>query len=202
MRESRPLRRLLRLSATLAPGVLLCTAVAAVASEGGGHEAMPLDKILWEMGIKVLDVAIIAFFGFKFLSKPITQAMADRSAAVRAALEEATSGRREAEARLAEFQAKAAGLDKEIETMRSQAAADMERERAILTEEGTKAAEHVAQHARETIRQEAAKARAELHREAALLAVQVATAGVKAQISASDQQRIIDEYAASLESAR
>ena len=90
---------------------------------------MPLDKILWEMGIKILDVAIIAFFGFKFLSKPIAQAMADRSAAVRAALEEATAGRREAEARLAEFQAKAAGLDKEIEAMRSQAAADMERER-------------------------------------------------------------------------
>ena len=45
---------------------------------------MPLDKILWEMGIKILDVAIIAFFGFKFLSKPIAQAMADRSAAVRA----------------------------------------------------------------------------------------------------------------------
>ena len=115
---------------------------------------MPLDKILWEMGIKILDVAIIAFFGFKFLSKPIAQAMADRSAAVRAALEEATAGRREAEARLAEFQAKAAGLDKEIETMRSQAAADMERERTILINEGKAAAEHVAQHARETIRQE------------------------------------------------
>ena len=202
MRNRRTMRRLLRFSATVAPSVLLCTAVAAVASEGGGHEAMPLDQILWEMGIKILDVAIIAFFGFKYLSKPIAQAMADRSAAVRAALEEATAGRREAEARLAEFQAKAAGLDKEIETMRSQAAADMERERAILISEGQAAAEHVAQHARETIRQESAKARAELHREAALLAVQVATVGVKAQITAADQQRIIDEYAAALENAR
>jgi len=195
------MRRLLKTAAAIALPVLLFSA-AAFASEGGGHEAMPLDKILWEMGIKVLDVAIIAFFGFKFLSKPIAQAMADRSAAVRAALEEATAGRREAEARLADFQAKAAGLDKEIETLRSQAASDIERERTILNNEGKAAAEHVAQHARETIRQEVAKARAELHREAALLAVNVATATVKAQITAADQQRIIDEYAVSLENAR
>jgi F-type H+-transporting ATPase subunit b len=195
------MRRLLKAAASVTLPMVLCAA-AALASEGGGHEAMPLDKILWEMGIKILDVAIIAFFGFKFLSKPIAQAMADRSAVVRAALEEATAGRREAEARLAEFQAKAAGLDKELETMRSQAAVDMERERTILINEGRAAAEHVAQHARETIRQESAKARAELHLEAALLAVQVATVSVKAQITAADQQRIIDEYAASLENAR
>jgi F-type H+-transporting ATPase subunit b len=193
--------RRLRISAVIVPALLLCAA-AAFASEGGGHEAMPLDKILWEMGIKILDVAIIAFFGFKYLSKPIAQAMANRSEAVRRALEEATAGRREAEARLAEFKAKAAGLDREIEALRAQAAADMERERTILIEEGAAAAERVGQHARETIRQEIVKARAELHREAALLAVQVATVAVKTQITAEDQQRILDEYAASLENVR
>jgi len=192
-------RRLKIALAVILP-VSLCAA-AAFASEGGG-EALTLDKILWEMGIKILDVGIIAFFGFKYLSKPIAQAMADRSAAVRASLEEATAGRREAEARLAEFQERAAGLDKEIESMRNQAAADIERERTILVNEGKIAAEHVAQHARETIRQEVAKARADLHREAALLAVQVATVSVKAQITAADQQRIIDEYATALENAR
>jgi F-type H+-transporting ATPase subunit b len=195
------MRRYLRATALIAPLALLL-ARAAAASEGGGHEAMPLDKILWEMGIKILDVAIIAFFGFKYLSKPIAQAMAGRSAAVRAALDEAQAGQREAEARLAELKAKTAGLDREIEALRSQSAADIERERAILLKEGSAAAEHVAQHARETIRQEVAKARAELHREAALLAVNVATATVKAQINAADQQRILDEYATSLEHAR
>ena len=193
--------RRLRIAAAIAPALLLC-ATAALASESGGHEVMPLDKILWEMGIKILDVAIIAFFSFKYLSKPIAQAMANRSEGVRRALEEAAAGRREAEARLAEFQAKAAGLDREIEALRVQAAADMERERAILIEEGTAAAERVGQHARETIRQEVAKARADLHREAAILAVEVATAAVKARITDADQRRILDEYAASLESAR
>jgi len=195
------MRRFLRATALIAPAAILI-ARAAAASESGGHEAMPLDAILWEMGIKVLDVGIIAFFGFKLLSKPIADAMAGRSAAVRAALEDAKAGQRDAEARLAELKARTAGLDKEIEALRNQAATDIERERAILLKEGSAAAEHVAQHARETVRQEVAKARAELHREAALLAVNVATATVKAQINAADQQRILDEYATSLEHAR
>ena len=193
--------RRLRIAAALAPTALLVASVA-LAAEGGGHAAMKLEDILWEMGIKVLDVAIIAFFAFKYLSKPIAQAMAGRSEAVRAAVEEATAGRREAETRLAEFQKKAAGLEAEIDALRAQAAADMERERNLLIEEGRTAAERVAQHARETIRQEVVKARSELHREAALLAVQIATAQVKAQITAEDQQRILDEYAASLEGGR
>jgi F-type H+-transporting ATPase subunit b len=195
------MRRATRIAAALVPAVLTL-AVAALASGGAEAEPMKLDAILWEMGIKVLDVGIIAFFGFKYLSKPIAQAMADRSAAVRRALEEASAGRREAEARLAEFQKKAAGLEGEIEALRAQAATDMERERGILLQEGREAAERVAQHARETIRQEVVKARADLHREAALLAVQMATLTVKTQITAADQQRILDEYAASLESAR
>jgi F-type H+-transporting ATPase subunit b len=196
------MRRATKLAAAALVPTVLTLAAAALASEGGGHEGMPLDAILWEMGIKVLDVAIIAFFGFKYLSKPIAQAMADRSEAVRRSLEEASAGRREAEARLAEFQKKAAGLEGEIEALRNQAAADMERERGILLEEGRAAAERVAQHARETIQQEVTKARAELHREAALLAVQYATMTVKTQITDADQQRILDEYAASLESSR
>ena len=195
------MRRLLKAAAAVALPIVLCAAVAG-AAEGAAAEGLTLDKILWEMGIKVLDVAIIAFFGFKLLSKPIAQAMADRSAVVRAALEEATAGRREAEARLAEFQARAAGLDQEIEAMRNQAGADMERDRAILIEEGQSAAERVAQHARETIRQEVAKARSELHREAADLAVRLAGEHVRATMTAADQSRLAGEYFKEMEAAR
>lgn len=187
-------------AAALVPATL-CLASVALASEGG-HKPMPLDAILWEMGIKVLDVAIIAFFAVKFLSKPIARAMADRSDAVRRALEDATAGRREAEARLAEFQAKAAGLEGEIEALRAQAAAGMERERAILIEEGQAAAERVAQHARETIRQEVAKARAELHREAADLALRLAEEQVRASVTAEDQRRLAGDYLREMETAR
>jgi F-type H+-transporting ATPase subunit b len=194
--------RRLRVAAALAPALLVLGAAAALASEGGGHEAMPLEQIVWELGIKFLDVAIIAFFGFKFLSKPIAQAMENRAAAVRRALDDADAGRREAEARLAEFTARNARLEEEIQTLTTQTGVDIEREQALLAQEGTAAAERVRQHAQETIRHEVAKARAELHREAALLAVQLATANVKAQITPADQQRILDEYVATLEGGR
>jgi len=193
--------RLLKVATAITLPAALC-ATAAFASSGGGHEAMPLADILWEMGIKVLDVSIIAFFGFKFLAKPIAQAMADRSTAVRRSLEEATAGRREAEARLAEFKAKAAGLDLEIETLRGQAAADMERERTILIAEGNAAAEHVAQHARETIRQEVAKARAALHRDAADLAVRLAEEHVRSAMTPADQSRLAGDYFKEMETVR
>lgn len=196
------MRPVLRSASLIVPSVLVFGAAAALASGGGGHEAMPLDKILWEMGIKVLDVSIIAFFAFKYLSKPLAQAMANRSEAVRRALDEATAGRREAEARLAEFKARSAGIDGEIETLRSQAAVDMERERAILLAEGQAAAEHVAQHARETIRQEIVKARAELHREAAELAVRLAEEHVRSAMTADDQRRLAGDYLTQMETVR
>ena len=193
--------RLLRTCAAIAPILFLC-ATAALAAEGGGHEAMPLDKILWEMGIKILDVAIIAFFGFKFLSKPIAQAMADRSEKVRAAIEEATAGRRDAEARLREIQEKNSRLEVEIQQLVDQTAVDIEREQAILHEEARSAAARIGQHARETIRQELAKARAELHRDAADLAVRLAEEHVRATMTAADQSRLAGDYFKELEAAQ
>lgn len=195
------MQRLLKAAAAVSLAAACCAGTA-LAAGGGGHGAMPLDQILWEMGIKILDVAIIAFFGFKFLSKPITQAMANRSAAVRASLEEAKAGQREAEERLAELQAKTASLDSEIEALRAQAATDMERERALLVDEGKAAAEHVAQHTRETIRQEVAKARAELHRDAAELAVRLAEEHVRATMTDADQHRLAGEYLKEMETVR
>lgn len=195
------MRRNLRAAAAIVPATLFCAAVA-FASGGGGHEAMPLDKILWEMGIKILDVAIIAFFGFKFLSKPIAQAMADRSAAVRRSLEEATAGRRDAEARLREIQEKNSRLEAEIQQLVDQTAVDIEREQALLLEEAQAAAARIGQHARETIRQEFAKARAELHRDAAGLAVRLADEQVRSTMTDADQRRLAGDYLKEMETVR
>lgn len=173
----------------------------ALASEAA-HQPMPLDQILWELGIKVVDVAIIAFFGFKFLAKPLAKAMEGRSDTVRRALDEADAGRREAEARLAEFKARNARLEQEIEELTATTGVDILREQGILIEEGKAAAERVRQHARETIRQELVKARAELHRDAADLAVKIATETVRAQLTPDDQRRLAADYLKEMEVAR
>jgi len=192
----------MRRAATIAVAIILAAAAVAFASEGGGHEAIPLDTILWELGIKILDVSIVAFLGFKFLSKPIARALEGRSEAVRRQIEEATAGRRAAEARLAEFQEKNARLEAEIQELTTQTGVDIEREQALLLEEGKAAAERVAQHARETIRQEVAKARAELHREAAELAVRIATEQVRAGLGPDDHRRLVGDYLKEMEAVR
>lgn len=182
--------------------LLIGLAATASASAGGGHEAMPLDQILWELGIKVLDVAIIAFFGFKYLSKPITRLMENRAAAVRTVLEEAGAARREAEAKLKEFQEKTARIESEMEALRREACVEIEKEQKLLLDEANATSARVRQHAEDTVRQELAKARAELHREAALLAVRLATDTVRNQMSEGDQKRLVDEYVKEMEAVR
>jgi len=190
-----------RIAATLAALVLLGCAVAARASTEAA-EAMPIDQILWELGIKFLDVTIVAVLAYKFLAKPIAKAMEGRSEAVRRQIDEATAGRRDAEARLAEFQEKNARLEAEIQELTAQTGVDIEREQAILVEEGNAAAERVARHARETIRQELVKARAELHREAAELAVRLATEQVRTGLNEDDQRRLVGDYIKEMETVR
>lgn len=182
--------------------LVVAVSAPALAAGGGGHAAMPLDQILWELGIKVLDVAIIAFFGFKFLSKPITRLMESRSNAVRLALEEAGSARREAEKKLQEFQEKSARIESEMEELRREACLEIDREQKILLDEANVTSARVRQHAEETIRQELAKARADLHREAALLAVQIATDAVREHMNDADRKRLVHEYVKEMETVR
>lgn len=193
------MRHVLR-AAAIAPAVILLGAAAAHASAAGGK--MPLDAILWEMGIKILDVGIIAFFAFKYLSKPIAQAMAARSETVRRALDDATAGRRDAEARLREVQEKNARLESEVQQLVDQTAVDIQREIALIKAEADAGAERIRQHARETFRQEIAKARADLHREAADLAVRLAEEHVRSSLTPDDQRRLAGDYFKQMEAAR
>jgi F-type H+-transporting ATPase subunit b len=195
------MNRRLRIAAPVAAAAVLGLSSLALAS-GGAPAHMTLEQILWELGIKVLDVAIIAFLGFKYLSKPITGLMESRSAAVRQALEEAGAARREAEAKLKEFQEKTARIEAEMELLRKESCVEIDKEQKILLEEANASSARVRQHAEETIRQELAKARAELHREAAQLTVRIASEAVRQQITDADRKRLVEEYAKEMETVR
>lgn len=176
----------------LAPSLLF-------ASAGGGHEPMTMSAILWDMGIKVLNVGLLGGLAFWFLSKPLNEFVNSRSRKVQQELEDAQAGRREAEERLRAVKEKMSQLDAKIGELQKQTCGDIDREQKLLLEEAKEAAEHIRLYARDTIRQEVLKARDDLHTHAATLAVTLAEELVKKNINAEDHTRLVGEYLKEME---
>ena len=169
---------------------------------GGGHEPMPMSAILWDMGIKILNVSVLGFLAFWFLSKPLNEFVKTRSQKVQQELEDAQAGRREAEERLQAFKDKMSQLDAKIEELQKQTCGEINREQKLLLEEAKQAAEHIRLHARDTIRQEVLKARDDLHTQAATLAVTLAEELVKKNINTEDHNRLVGEYLKEMETVK
>jgi len=196
-------REIIRSCRLLVPAaaLVLAPSVAFAAGGGGGH-AMTMDQILWDLGIKVLNTAILGFFAFKYLSKPLSKFVENRSDSVKEEINAAQSAQREAEERLMAFQEKMAGIDAEIEKLRRQTCSEIDKEQKILLEEAHKAAEHIRSHVGDTIQQEVAKARDELHSEAVRIAADLAEERVRKNINTDDQQRLVSGYLKEMEAAR
>jgi F-type H+-transporting ATPase subunit b len=180
--------------AALAPSFALASGAAPV------H--MSLNEILWDLGIKVLNVGILGFFAFKYLSGPLNRLVEARSDKIREELDAAKSARLEAEERLRAFREKTARVDDEIEELRKQTCGDIDREQKLILQEAKQAAEHIRQHARDTIRQEVLKARDDLHREASRLAADLAEDIIRKNIDSGDQDRLVKEYVTEMEAAQ
>lgn len=191
-----------RLRFLVSASLLLLIVAPEMVFASGDAAPLTMKDILWDLGIKVLNVGILAFFGFKYLSKPLNDFVALRAEKIRAELDEAQRARREAEERLAQFREKAAGINAELEELRKKTCGDIDREQKILLDEARQAAEHIRTHARDTIHLEVAKAKADLHSEAVRLASEVAEELIRKNISPQDQKRIFSEYAKELEAAR
>jgi len=183
-----------------ATGIFLVPALAHAA--GGAPAHMTMSDILWDLGIKVLNVGILGFLILKYLSGPLNKLVETRSAKVRAEIDAADTARREAEDRLNAFRKKAALVDSEIEELRAHTSEDIEREQKLLLEEARQAAEHIRLQARDTIRQEVLKARDDLHREASVLAARTAGEIIRGTINPDDHDRLISEYMKEMEAAK
>jgi F-type H+-transporting ATPase subunit b len=184
---------------TLLAGAALAPSFAFAA--GGAPAHMSMSEILWELGIKTLNVGLLGFLAFKYLSGPLNRLVEARSDKIREELEAAKSLRLEAQERLRAFQEKTARVDDEIEELRKQTCEDIDREQKLILQEARQAAEHIRLHARDTLRQEVLKARDDLHREASKLAAHLAEDIIRKNIDSSDHDRLIKEYVKEMEAA-
>jgi len=180
---------LLPLAATLLP-------VAAFASEGG-HEGGGGMTLFWQ-GVNLL---ILLGVLVHYAREPIRRFFADRRDTVTREIDSAASVLSDAEARLAEWQARADRLEAEVEeikeTARRRAAAESDHIRA----DAEAAAERIRDDARAAIDQEVARARSALRAEAGELATRLAADLLRANVTEADQRKLVDEFVARVEGA-
>jgi len=181
------------LAAVLPALVILAVTAAAAYAAGEEHgEAVDPTQVIW----RIVDFAIIAIGLVVLYFKVIRGALRKRIEGIESALAEAKAAREEALTRLADVEARLKDKDAELAKLVSVAEENGSKEKASLIAEGDKISNDILSAARDGIDAELIKAKDELRREAALLAVELAEKLVKENISAADRSRIIEEYIA------
>ena len=189
-------RRPARLAACLPAVCLLLAPALAAAAEEGGHGGGFATLVYHGINLLLL-VAVIVWFA----RRPILAFMAERRAGVVQNIETSEQLLREARSRLDEWQRRLANLDAELREVREASARLAEVEREEILREARALAERIRADARAAVQQEVERARAELRREAADLAVEIATELLREQVADDDRERLVDEFVETLERA-
>ncbi|MCM2358523.1 MAG: ATP synthase F0 subunit B [Geobacteraceae bacterium] len=171
-------------------------AVAGFASEGGeGAHHVDTAKQMKDFGWRVLDfAALFALIVWALKKADVKGTLAQRQAGIDKALKEADEAKLAAERKLAEYSAKLAAANKEIDEIYAAIRTEGEAEKARILAEARVTAEKIREQAKQTAGQEVLKARTELRKEAARLAVEIAEQNIKEKIRKDDQDRLVGEY--------
>jgi F-type H+-transporting ATPase subunit b len=171
--------------AILTASLVTAPSLAHAAAEGGD-----LGGFLWSIFNLAVLVAVLVYFA----RKPIRDYFRDRRRRIAEELDASARLLRDAETRLAEWQARIEQLDAELvelrETSRMRSAAD--RERILAQARAT--AERIRGDAAAAVDQELTRARARLREEAASLAVELAAGILEKQVTAADRKRLLDDF--------
>ena len=166
-------------------------APAAASSEGSGG----LGDLLWPVVNLLILIAALVYFG----RRPIQDFFASRQDRIRGDLDAAANALAEAEARHTEWQRKLTRLDAEMDRIRKQARERAEAERKHILAEASATAERIRRDARSAVDQELRRAREELRREVAELAVELAADTLRTRVDDTDRSRLVDDFIETIE---
>jgi len=152
-------------------------------------------------GALLLNAAILYYLLYRFAKKPISEGLVNRRNAVMRGMDDAARMKRDAEKRLAEYEAKLEHIDEEVERVRREMREAGELERTRILAEARARRERMERDARLLIEQELKAAREALVAETVEAAVRTAKTTLASQINLGDQQRLADEYLAGLKNA-
>ncbi len=182
-------------------GRILCAAVALVvmapaaawaSSEGG---LISFDKSLIVQGINFLLLLVILH---RILYKPLVAKMQERTTAIQKALEEAQHARAEASRQQEENATRLRSAYQEAASIREQALKEAAEEQRKLVEAAQAEARRLVEGARAQTEADIRRAREELRREVATIAVAVAEKLVRKSLRDEDHRRIVDDAIAKI----
>jgi F0F1-type ATP synthase membrane subunit b/b' len=149
-----------------------------------------------------LNFVILVGIYYKYGKAPIASGLKNRRATVAREIEEAQRMQKEAEARAAVYQAKLQHLEAELKDTRDSLTAAGEGERDRIVREAEEKAARMEKEALFLVEQEMKQLRLELTRDAIEAAVGAAEELLKKRITASDQERLAEDYLAQLAAKR
>ena len=176
--------------------LLLFAGSTALAASGGGHGETAAKGWVATDTYRVMNFSVLAIGLFLVLRKPVAQALGGRIQGIKEQLEELEEKKKAAEAKLVEYDAKMAELDKEAEAMLAEYAKQGEDAKARILKEAEAAAEKLKEQASKNIEYEFLQAKADLKAQIVEKALAKAEAIIKEQITSDDQEKLVDEYLA------
>lgn len=174
--------------------LLLFGSAVAFAATGGGHGEGGTKGWVATDTYRVMNFAVLAIGLFLVLKKPVSQALGGRIQDIKEQLAELEGKKKAAEAKLAEYDAKLAELDKESEALLAEYVKQGEDAKARILKEAEIAAEKLKEQATKNIESEFLQAKAELKVEIVEKALAKAEAIIKEKINSEDQEKLVDEY--------
>ena len=170
--------------------LLFCLAgVVIAASEGEGDKGWVATDTY-----KVMNFSVLAIGLFLILRKPVSQALDSRIKGIKDQLSELETKKKEAEKELAKYNERFSLLEQEAEKLVEEYIRQGNEAKARIIEEAKKAAEKLEEQALRNIENEFKQAKIKLQQDTLEKALVNAETLIKNNITAQDQDKLVDEY--------
>lgn len=191
------MKRLHALAVLAVAGSTLCLVLLpsiGLAAEESAHGEPGLINLNITILIQVINFLILIILLSKFLFKPLTKFMAERSDGIARSLAEAKAAREAAAKAHEEYQARIRETQKEMAAIREQVQHEIEAERQRLLQASREEAQSLVASAKAEIEAETRRAKASLREEVVGLALGAAERLLGRTMSSEDQRKLADQY--------
>jgi F-type H+-transporting ATPase subunit b len=142
----------------------------------------------------VLNFSVFAYIIYRFGKKPIQESLTRRKQGIVRDIEAAQKMRKEAEERLAQYEARLEKIDSELERIRNDFREQGEREKQRIVADAEEKRDRMLKDAQFLIEQEAKQLRVTLLRETVDAAVRAAHEVLQAKVTAEDHERLAEQF--------